>query len=184
MAPAMMLIRYLVFALVAVAAVTGFAAMAVQQRTLNPFGRLGRLIRRVSDPVIKPIESRVLRAGGNPQQAPWWLIGVAIFVGIALLSAADWAFSYVRLLRVASALPGGLVHVIIGTVIALLKLALIVRVIGSWFGIGGWVSWMRPFYWLTEWFLAPLRRVIPNFGPIDMTPIVAWIALSLISGWI
>ncbi len=180
----MVVIRYLVFGLVAVSVVTGFAAMAVQQRTLNPFSRLARLIRRVSDPVMKPIEARVLRAGGNPQQAPWWLIGISIFVGIALLSAADWAFSYVRLVAIASSVPGGLFHVILGTIIGLLKLALIVRVIGSWFGIGGYVAWMRPFYWLTEWFLAPLRRVIPNFGPIDITPIVAWVALGFIAGWI
>ncbi len=184
MVSAMAVIRYLVFGLVAVSVVTGFAAMAVQQRTLNPFSRLGRLVRRLSDPVIKPIEGRVLRAGGNPQQAPWWLVGISIFVGIALLSAADWAFSYAAVLANAGSTPGGLVHVILGMLVGLLKLALIVRVIGSWLGIGGYVAWMRPFYWLTEWFLAPLRRVIPNLGPIDVTPIVAWIALSFIAGWI
>ena len=177
---AMVIIRYAVFAVVAVSIITGFAAMAVQRRTLNPFGRLARFIRTFSDPVVRPIERRVLRAGGNPQQAPWWLIGLSIFVGIALLSAVEWAIGYVQMLAYASTVPGGLAHMILRLIIGLLELALIVRVIGSWFGIGGLVPWMRPFYLLTEWFLAPMRRVIPSFGPIDITPIVAWILLSLI----
>jgi len=69
---------------------------------------------------------------------------------------------------------------ILRLIIGLLELALIVRVIGSWFGIGSHVPWMRPFYAMTEWFLAPMRRVIPSLGPIDITPIIAWFVLSLI----
>lgn len=177
----MMLLRYCVFAVVAVAVVTGFAAMAVQRRLLNPFGRLARAIRGFSDPLIKPIERRVLRSGGNPQQAPWWMVGITVLAGIALISAADWVSGEVRLLGMASSMgPGLVVHVVLGWIIALLKLALIVRVIGSWFGIGDWAPWMRPFYYLTEWFLGPLRRVLPNVGPLDISPIVAWLILSLI----
>lgn len=35
---------------------------------------------------------------------------------------------------------------------------------------------------LTEWMLAPLRKVIPNFGPIDVTSLVAFLLLSLLQG--
>src|SRR5258708_5900583 len=98
MPPVMMLLRYCVFAVVAVAVITGCAAMAVQRRLLNPFGRLARAVRAFSDPFIKPIERRVLRAGGNPQQAPWWMVGITVLAGIALISAADWVAGEVRLL--------------------------------------------------------------------------------------
>ncbi len=33
---------------------------------------------------------------------------------------------------------------------------------------------------LTEWLLAPLRRLLPPVGMIDFTPIVAWFLLSLL----
>ena len=44
-------------------------------RRINPFGAWPSLIRRASDPVLRPLERRVVRMGGNPQDAPLWLIG-------------------------------------------------------------------------------------------------------------
>jgi YggT family protein len=35
---------------------------------------------------------------------------------------------------------------------------------------------------LTEWFMAPLRRVVPSLGMIDITPIIAYFALSILEG--
>ena len=39
---------------------------------------------------------------------------------------------------------------------------------------------MRPFYLATEWMLAPLRRILPPFGMMDFSPLVAWFALSIL----
>lgn len=39
---------------------------------------------------------------------------------------------------------------------------------------------MRPFYALTEWILAPIRRRLPPFGIIDASPIVAYLLLLLL----
>jgi uncharacterized protein YggT (Ycf19 family) len=36
---------------------------------------------------------------------------------------------------------------------------------------------MRPFTVLTEWILEPLRRVLPPFGPLDLSPLVAYLLL-------
>jgi YggT family protein len=35
---------------------------------------------------------------------------------------------------------------------------------------------------LTEWLLAPLRRIIPPLGMIDITPIVAYFVIQLLGG--
>ncbi len=67
---------------------------------------------------------------------------------------------------------------------SLLMLALIVRVIGSWIGATRYTRWMRPFVALTEWFLGPLRSVLPAFGPFDFSPLVAWFLLSLLRSFI
>jgi YggT family protein len=40
--------------------------------------------------------------------------------------------------------------------------------------------WIRWSFVLTEWMLAPLRKVIPMFGPVDITPLVAFILLGIL----
>jgi uncharacterized protein YggT (Ycf19 family) len=43
---------------------------------------------------------------------------------------------------------------------------------------------MRPAYTLTNWLVEPLRRIIPPFGMIDATPIIAWFLLLIVRGWV
>ena len=85
------LLRYAVLAAAALAVLGAFGAMAVQARVVNPFGRLARAVRALTDPLLTPIERRILRSGGNPQSAPWWLAGIAVVGGIVLISAVEWA---------------------------------------------------------------------------------------------
>ena len=63
---------------------------------------------------------------------------------------------------------------------AFLKLALMVRVLSSWFPVSPYSKWVRWSYVLTDWLIKPLRRVIPTLGMIDITPIVAWFLIGLI----
>jgi YggT family protein len=66
----------------------------------------------------------------------------------------------------------------------IVMIALIVRILGSWVGASRYTRWMRPFVFLTEWLLAPLRRVVPPIGLFDITPLVAWFLLQLARGYI
>lgn len=174
-------VRWLVFGSVALLAAGALAGMAVQRRLLNPFGRPARAIRDMTDPLLKPIERRLLRGGGNPQNAPWWLMAIAIIGGILVITAVDWITGQVlTLIHAASSGGRGLLWLVIDWSFSLLIFALLVRVIGSWFGIGPYNRWMRPFHTLTEWFLRPLRQFIPPFGPMDITPLVAWLLLIVL----
>src|SRR2546427_2863236 len=59
------------------------ASWLVRTRRISPFGALGRTLRAASDPLIRPIEARLVRAGGNPVHAGWWLaVGVAVAGGV------------------------------------------------------------------------------------------------------
>jgi YggT family protein len=80
--------------------------------------------------------------------------------------------------------PGRFGVMLVSWGFSLLKIALIVRVISTWFRISPYSRWIRWSYTLTEWMLAPLRRVIPTFGPVDVTPIVAYLLLSIVQGLI
>jgi YggT family protein len=176
-------LRFTVFAAVATFAAGALAAMAVQRRLVSPFGRPARLVRRLTDPLLRPFERRLIRSGGNPQSAPWWLLGTALVLGIVGLTAAEWLVREALLLQAATA--GGprlLARLLLDWVFTLLMVALLARVIATWFRVSPYARWLRPLVLATEWLLAPLRRVVPPFGPIDITPLVAWFLLSLLRG--
>lgn len=179
------LFRYAVLAAAAVAALGALAALAVQSRAVNPFGRTARVIRRLTDPLLLPIERRVLRAGGNPQSAPWWLIGMAVVGGIVVISAVEWLLTQVFTVEAAASLgPGSLFRLVVDWAFNIVMIALVIRIVGSWIGASRYTRWMRPFVFLTEWMLAPLRRVVPPLGVFDLTPLIAWILLSLARGYV
>jgi YggT family protein len=175
------LLRYLVFAAAAVAAAAALAAMAVQTRRINPFGRPARLIRRLTDPLLRPIERRLVRSGMNPQHAPWWLVGITIFAGILLLTLVEW--TAIQVLVVRSAIRHGgrsVLYIALDWTLGLLALALVVRVVASWIGLSRDHRWMRPVVLATEWFIAPLRRILPPFAMLDLSPLFAWFLIQLV----
>jgi uncharacterized protein YggT (Ycf19 family) len=61
----------------------------------------------------------------------------------------------------------------------LLMAAIMIRVIASWFGISRFNRGMRIIYALTDWLIEPLQRIVPTFGPFDVSPIVAYLLLSV-----
>ena len=181
--------RWLVFAVFCGAVVVSVASWVVRSRRLPPFSALNRWLRSLSDPILRPVEARVVRAGGTPTQAGWWLvIGVAV-VGVVLLSLLDWATGII--LQIAAAADGGPRAVLrLGVVVAynVFFIALLVRVFGSWFGAFRYSRWMRPAYLLTDWLVEPLRRALPPVGMFDLSPLAAlfvlwaieWLLLSFI----
>ena len=61
---------------------------------------------------------------------------------------------------------------------------LIVVVLSSWVGGSRYTPWLRWAFRLTDPILGPLSRVIPKFGMIDVTPLVAYFGLVLLQGLI
>src|SRR5215210_5037085 len=82
--------RTLVVCALVYASVVGLTHWAVRNRLLSPFGAWSRLVRRASDPVLLRLERRIVRSGGSPQDAPWWLIGGVILGGLLLITAIHW----------------------------------------------------------------------------------------------
>src|SRR2546426_9957129 len=79
------LARYAVFAVFVLSVVVAFASWLVRARRVSPFGTLGRTLRAMSDPLIRPVEARLVRLGGNPVNAGWWLVVVVAVAGPVLL---------------------------------------------------------------------------------------------------
>jgi YggT family protein len=178
-------VRWIVLFALLYAAIVALTHWAVRSRRLQPFSGWARFVRRISDPVVVPLERRIIRAGGSPQNAPYWLLAVVIAAGLILMSLTAWLIDTVtRLQWMAQSGPRVWLGFLVNGVFTLLMTAILIRVIGSWFGIGRYRKWMRPFYLLTDWLIEPIRRVLPPFGVFDFSPIVAWLVLYVVRGFV
>lgn len=178
-------VRILVIVALAYASVVALTHWATRSRRVNPFGSWARFIRKVSDPLLLPLERRILRAGGSPQNAPLWLLGIVIGAGLVLLSLTSWLIGTAAgLLLIAEGGPRVWARVLVNAIFTVLMAAILIRVIGSWVGVGPYRRWMRPFYALTNWLIDPIRRILPPMGMIDFSPMVAWLVLYVVRGFV
>jgi YggT family protein len=163
-----------------VLAAAATADWAVRTRRISPFSGVARFMRGRVEPRLAGIERQVARAGGNPASTPWWGLVLYVVCAALLLAALDMASALVREAFLASAMGGaGVLFLAVRWTFAFLRFALLVRVLGSWFPrltASRWLGWS---YGATEWILRPLRRLIPSFGVVDVTPIVAYFALQI-----
>jgi YggT family protein len=178
-------VRALVVLALAYASIVALTHWAVRSGRIEPFGAWARFVRRLSDPILQPLERRVIRSGGNPQNAPYWLLGIVIGLGLVLLSVTLWLIELiVRITYMARSGPELWIQTLVSFLFTVLMTAILVRVIGSWVGIGPYRKWMRPFYLLTDWLIEPIRRILPPFGMVDFSPMVAWLVLYVVRGFV
>ena len=177
--------RIVVILALAYASAVALTHWAVRTRKVTPFGAWPRFMRRASDPALQPLERRILRSGGNPQDAPLWLVGIVIVGGLLLLSLVQWLVGFAVTLEIlVQSGPRSWARFLVSGLFSLLMIALFVRVIASWFGISPYRPWMRPVMLLTDWMIEPIRRILPPFGMIDFSPLVAWLVLSVVRGFV
>jgi uncharacterized protein YggT (Ycf19 family) len=172
------LVRYAVFGVFALSVIVASASWLVRTRRVSPFGALGRALRGMSDPLIRPVEARLVRRGGNPVNAGWWLVVAVAVVGVVFLSLLDWAVGTFRGVSwtLASGPRATLAYAIV-TIYNIVWVALMVRVIASWLGYFRYSRWLRPAYFLTDWIVEPIQRRLQPMGRVDWSPLVAWLAL-------
>ena len=176
------LVRRVLFVLAVIAAAIALADWLVRTRRLNAFGAVARFCRRFVDPLMAPIERRVVRAGGLPTSAPWWTLVVVVVGGLLLIWVLEFLAGFFSSAAAAVESPGGIARFLVALAFSILRVALIVRIVSTWFQISPYSKWIRWSYVLTEWMLAPLRRILPPFGPLDLSPLVAFLLLSLLQG--
>ena len=154
----------------------------IRARHISPFSPTARAFRRWIDPLLRPLETMIVRRGGLPQQAPFYAFMVVIVGGIALLYLLRFGIALALQVRVGMSSPAQFGLMLLGWAFDFLILALFVRVISSFLPVSPFSKWVRWSYVSTEWFMAPLRRIIPPFGQIDFSPLVAYFLLRIVAG--
>ena len=180
------LLRTVLFALAVVLAVVCLVDWLVRTRRLSPFGPVARFFRARVDPLMMPVERRVVAAGGMPTSAPWWALAAVVIGGIVFITLSQYlADVLARGVFYASRGPSGIVFFLAWLAFRVLGLAIIVRVLLSWIpGVSPYSRWARWAFVLSEPILRPLRQVIPTIGMIDITPIVAYFLLQLVERFV
>ncbi len=174
------IVRSVLFYVALVVAAVCVFDWAVRTRRINPFNRVARFFRGRIEPLMQPVERVVVRAGGLPSAAPWWTLAAVVVGGILLISLLQLLGGALAQVIFGLAEPKQLPLLLVSWAFSILKFALLVRVLSSWLPISPHSKWIRWSFVLTEWMIAPLRRVIPLVGMFDITPIVAWILLIIV----
>lgn len=171
-------VRYALAAVFVLSLVIALVYWAAREGKISAYGWIARMTRKLFDPIVRPLERRVVRWGGNPQDAPLWLIGIVMVLGILLLALIRWtAGAALHLAALTHAGPREWIESVIGVVYYVLMLALLVRVFGPWLGMGRYHRLARYAYRLTDWFVEPIRRAIPAFRFLDLSLLIALIAV-------
>ena len=166
----------------AVVAVIALVDWLVRTRRINPFGPVAQFFRKFVDPLMKPVETRIVRAGGQPASAPWWTLVFVVVGGLILISLLQFAGGVLQQASHAMNNPRDAWRVAVSWTFSVVRIALIVRVVSSWVSLSPYSTWIRWTFTLTEWFLAPLRRMLPAMGPVDVSPLLAFLLLGIVEG--
>lgn len=178
-------LRTALFILAAALAVVFLIDWLVRTRRINPFNPIARFFRTTVDPLLAPVERKVVRAGGLPTSAPWWALVVVVIGGILLITLLDLLRRWLLQLAFAAGHgPSAVIGQVIVWALGIVQIALILRVIASWFRISEFRWWMRWAVRLTDPILRPLRRVIPPLGMIDITPLVAYFGIWILQSFV
>lgn len=158
---------------------------ATRTRRISPFTPLGRFAREKVDPFLRPVEGPVLNAGGSPTTVPWWGLAAFIVLGILVQSLLGYVISILASTAVGLVSgPRGALRALAQLTFAVLQIALMIRVLSSWFGALARSRWLRWTYTITEPLLAPLRSVIPSLGPFDITPLILYYLIQFVGAFV
>lgn len=151
-----------------------FILQLVRANFYNP---LCQFVVRATQPLLKPLRRVIPSMFGLDMSSLVLalLVQMVLFAVILLLSG----YSVDALLLVPWALIG-----IFALFLKILFWAMIISVILSWVAPGSHNPGAELVQQITEPVLAPFRRIIPNLGGLDISPIFAFIALQLLQSWL
>lgn len=164
------LLIYTIFSLAISVFWLRFLLQLVRADFYNP---ISQWIVRVTTPVLNPMQKII------PIYKGWHLAALAFIFLLQLVS-----MNLMAVLKGAGTLP--ILPLFVGAIVQLLYLAtefyfwlLLISVVLSWVG-GGYSPFGALIAQLAEPALAPFRKLLPSMGGLDLSPILAFLAIQII----
>ena len=152
-----------------------FILQLVRADFYNP---LSQFIVKATHPLLRPMR-RVIPSMGSLDLSSLVLAIIVQMVLMALILLIAYGTTGNPLLLLVWALVG-----ITGLFLNIFFWALIISVILSWVAPGSRSPGAELVAQITEPVLAPFRRLIPNLGGLDISPIFAFIVIQLLQSWV
>lgn len=151
-----------------------FILQLVRANFYNP---LCQFVVKATQPLLKPLRRVIPSLFGLDMSSLVLalLLQILLFVVILMLNGYQ-AFTVLLL-------PWGLIG-IFSLFLKIIFWSMIISVILSWVAPGSRSPGAELVAQITEPVLAPFRRLIPNLGGLDISPIFAFIVIQLIQSWV
>ncbi|WP_348750455.1 YggT family protein [Pseudomonas rhodesiae] len=151
-----------------------FILQLVRANFYNP---LCQFVVKATQPLLKPLRRVIPSLFGLDMSSLVLalLLQILLFVVVLTLNGYQ-AFTLLLL-------PWALIG-IFSLFLKILFWSMIISVILSWVAPGSRSPGAELVYQITEPVLAPFRRLIPNLGGLDISPIFAFIAIQLVQSWV
>jgi YggT family protein len=167
--PLVFLVQVL-FGLYAVAVLLRFLFQLVRADFYNP---ISQFVVKITKPVLNPLR-RIIPGYRGWDFASLVLAWLVITLELAAVLALN-GHGAQPLAALALALP----H-LVDLLINIFLVALLIQVILSWVSPGNYNPAVGLTYSLTQPLLAPIQRMLPNMGGLDLSPMVAMLGLYLL----
>jgi YggT family protein len=143
----------------------------------NFYTPLCQFVVKATQPLLKPLRRVIPSLFGLDMSSLVLalLLQILLFVVILMLNGYQ-AFTVLLL-------PWGLIG-IFSLFLKIIFWSMIISVILSWVAPGSRSPGAELVAQITEPVLAPFRRLIPNLGGLDISPIFAFIAIQLLQSWV
>ena len=179
------------FVIRGIVAITAAAILLILLRSLfnyidaNPFTWHVRTVRRLTDPVIAPVRWMLISFRIEPRVAPFVAVVLIVVFAYLLFMLADTVLNTVAgilytFARQSAGAPAAMIGYLLFGFLGLYTLMIFLRILFSYLTTGYGNRWVRLLFRSTEPLLAPLRRMVPNVGMFDISPIIAFVILYLL----
>jgi YggT family protein len=157
------------FSLYILAIMLRFLLALVRADFYNP---VSQFLVKATNPVVIPLRRIIPSAGKIDASSLVLMLGLqlAALALIVLLRGSEVSFGSLLILALAE---------LLGLLLNVYLFAILIQVILSWINPGTYNPAVALLYSLTEPVLGPFRRLIPPFSGIDLSPLVALIAIQL-----
>ena len=139
---------------------------------------LGQAVFQISNPIVRPLR-KFIPGWAGLDIATLVAIYLLEVLAVVLLVSISYGFSSPLALGIPQTLGyAGLrmLHAFVNVAIFLV----LVRVVLSWINPGAYNPIISAIYAVTEPMMAPFRKIVPNLGGLDVSPIILFLGLSAV----